>query len=78
MTRKVIVTVSGISGSGKSTIATHVRNYLKILGFDVSLELTDKEMSPCPTDLRKRTALLIDMAKTKVEIVEELTLRSKP
>ncbi len=69
---KITVTVSGISGSGKSTVATHIRNYLKIIGFDVSLELGCKEMAPCPTVLRKRSAGLIDMG-IEIDIIEKYT-----
>ncbi len=69
----VTITVSGISGSGKTTIATHINNYLKTIGFDVSLELTDKEMAPCPTLLHKRTASLIEHGNTTLEVIEKHT-----
>ena len=77
MPSNVQVTVSGICGSGKTTIATHIQRYLKTIGFDVTLELTDKEMAPCPTDLHKRTTTLIDHG-IDINVVEKNTLRSKP
>ena len=78
MERELNILVTGIAGTGKTTVATLVANYLRSIGFTgVQLELTDHEMAPCPTDVRKRTAALQD-AGTRITVTERMTRRSGP
>lgn len=73
MSREIQIDVRGISGVGKSTVATLISNYLHTIGFDnVELQLADNDLPPCPTDLRQRTASLQD-AGTKIRISEWCT-----
>jgi len=67
---EVTVTVTGRSGSGKTTIATMIRNALKAQDVNVKLRLTRNEMVPCPTTLRQRLYYLIDQELT-VTVIEE-------
>ena len=74
----VTITVSGSAGTGKSTIATLIQKYLLTIGFKgVTVTLTDNEMPPCPTDLHKRQAALVDHG-TKINVVEKMTRRKGP
>lgn len=74
----ITVYVTGCSGTGKSTIATLIQKYLLTLGFEgVTVTLTDNEMPPHPTDLRKRQAALVDYG-TKIHVVEKMTRREGP
>lgn len=70
MTEEVTITVTGKSGSGKTTIATMIRNALAAQDIDVKLRLSKHEMVPCPTTLRQRLYYLISQ-KLTVKIVEE-------
>lgn len=67
--QKVTVTVSGLHGTGKTTVATLIRNTLRAQNFDVRLRLTNNEMVPCPTTLRQRAHSLVDHGLT-VEVIE--------
>lgn len=71
MNNALTVTVSGKSASGKSTVATSIQHYLQTVGFTgVTIKLTDNEMPPCPTELRKQTAALVD-ANTHISVIEQ-------
>lgn len=77
MSKELQVVVAGSVGTGKTTVAVLIANYLRTLGFTgVTVELTDQEMPPCPTEIRKRTAALVDRG-TKLTVVERQTPRSK-
>ncbi len=65
----VTVTVSGLHGTGKTTVATLIRNTLRAQNIDVRLRLTNNEMVPCPTTMRQRAHSLVDQGLT-VEIIE--------
>lgn len=69
MTEEVTVTVSGLHGSGKTTIATMIRNALLAQNIDVKIQLTNHEMVPCPASLRQRAFSLIDHGLV-VKVVE--------
>ena len=67
---EVTVTVTGCSGSGKTTIATIIRDTLKAQDIDVKLIIGRNEMIPCPTTLRQRLYYLMDEG-LKVTVIEE-------
>lgn len=72
----IVVTVSGRTASGKSTIATSIQRHLKSLGFsNVKIQLSDNEVPPCPSDLNKRKAALIERG-IEVTINETTTVRN--
>jgi len=65
--------VTGRAGEGKTTIATMIQKYLQTVGFvGVTVELTDKEMPPCPTDLNKRASQMMHNG-TRIKITEQPT-----
>lgn len=65
----VTVTVSGPCGSGKTTIATLIRNLLLAQNVDVKIKLTNNEMIPCPTTQRQRIFYLQSQG-LNVKIIE--------
>jgi len=69
-----IIILGGVN-TGKTTVATLIQKYLKTLGFDVSYENPDRELPPCPTNLRKRTRAIQDNG-TELIIEEKSALRS--
>ena len=73
MSKKLVLTIAGCPGVGKSTIGALMRNYLKTLNIDTRLHLENNELPPCPTDLRKNMKALVD-AGLVVEIVERNTV----
>lgn len=73
MAEEITITVTGKSGSGKTTIATMIRNALAAQDIDVKLRLSKHEMIPCPTTQRQRLYYLISqgLAVKIVEVDEE-------
>ena len=77
MSNKIEIRISGDAGAGKSTVATLIQRYLKTLGFNVTIRLTNFEMPPCPTDLRKKTMAILDKG-TRMHIEESQEVSDQP
>lgn len=76
MTDKLIITVAGATGTGKSTISLLLAEFLSHTGFNVELNLTDdQDPNSIIEHFEEKLELLSEVKKVGIVINEQLIMR---